>query len=50
MNAFNPLWEGGRSRRISEFEASLVYMVISRPARASLHFLYMPGRILFGSE
>jgi hypothetical protein len=36
-HAFNPsTWEavGGRGRRISEFEASLVYRVSSRTARA----------------
>ena len=35
-HAFNPsTWEGGRGRRISEFEASLVYRVSSRIARAT---------------
>jgi hypothetical protein len=33
-NAFNPSTSGGRGRRISEFEASLVYKVSSRTARA----------------
>jgi hypothetical protein len=34
-HAFNPSpWEGGRGRQISEFEASLVYRVSSRTARA----------------
>jgi hypothetical protein len=34
VHAFNPsTWEG-RGRRISEFEASLVYKVSSRTARA----------------
>jgi hypothetical protein len=31
---FNPSTQGGRGRRISEFEASLVYKVSSRTARA----------------
>ena len=31
--AFNPSTPGGRGRRISEFEASLVYRVSSRTAR-----------------
>jgi hypothetical protein len=30
-----PLFSGGRGRRISEFEASLVYKVSSRTARAT---------------
>jgi hypothetical protein len=33
-HAFNPRHLGGRGRRISEFEASLVYRVSSRTARA----------------
>jgi hypothetical protein len=33
-HAFNPSTLGGRGRRISEFEASLVYKVSSRTARA----------------
>jgi hypothetical protein len=33
-HAFNPSNSGGRDRRISEFEASLVYIVSSRTARA----------------
>jgi hypothetical protein len=33
-HAFNPS-RGGRGRRISEFEASLVYRVSSRTARAT---------------
>jgi hypothetical protein len=33
-HAFNPSTQGGRGRRISEFEASLVYKVSSRTARA----------------
>ena len=33
-HAFNPSTLGGRSRQISEFEASLVYRVNSRTARA----------------
>ena len=34
-HAFNPsTWEAERGRRISEFEASLVYKVSSRTARA----------------
>jgi hypothetical protein len=33
-HAFNPSTRGGRGRRISEFEASLVYKVSSRTARA----------------
>jgi hypothetical protein len=33
-HAFNPSNLGGRGRRISEFEASLVYKVSSRTARA----------------
>jgi hypothetical protein len=33
---FNPsTWSGGRGRQISEFEASLVYRVSSRSARAT---------------
>jgi hypothetical protein len=38
VHAFNPSTreaEGGRGRRISEFEASLVYRVSSRTARAT---------------
>ena len=37
MHAFNPSkkGEGGRGRWISEFEASLVYRVSSRTARAT---------------
>jgi hypothetical protein len=34
-HAFNPSHLGGRDRRISEFEASLVYKVSSRTARAT---------------
>jgi hypothetical protein len=34
VHAFNPS-KGGRGRRISEFEASLVYKVSSRTARAT---------------
>ena len=34
MHACNPSTLGGRGRRISEFEASLVYRVSSRTARA----------------
>jgi hypothetical protein len=35
VHAFNPsTWLGGRGRWISEFEASLVYKVSSRTARA----------------
>jgi hypothetical protein len=35
-HAFNPsTWSGGRGRRISEFEASLVYRSSSRIARAT---------------
>jgi hypothetical protein len=34
-HAFNPSKEGGRGRRISEFEASLVYRMSSRTARAT---------------
>jgi hypothetical protein len=33
--AFNPSNSGGRGRQISEFEASLVYKVSSRTARAT---------------
>jgi hypothetical protein len=33
--AFNPQHSGGRGRRTSEFEASLVYRVSSRTARAT---------------
>jgi hypothetical protein len=33
-HAFNPQHLGGRGRRISEFEASLVYKVSPRTARA----------------
>jgi hypothetical protein len=33
-HAFIPALGGGRGRRISEFEASLVYKVSSRTARA----------------
>jgi hypothetical protein len=33
--AFNPKHLGGRGRRISEFEASLVYRVSSRTDRAT---------------
>jgi hypothetical protein len=33
-HAFNPSTQDGRGRRISEFEASLVYRVSSRTARA----------------
>jgi hypothetical protein len=33
-HAFNPSTRDGRGRRISEFEASLVYKVSSRTARA----------------
>ena len=33
-HAFNPKHSGGRDRQISEFEASLVYKVSSRTARA----------------
>jgi hypothetical protein len=36
LHAFNPsTWEGGRGRWISELEASLVYKVSSRTARAT---------------
>jgi hypothetical protein len=34
-HAFNPQHSGDRGRRISEFEASLVYKVSSRTARAT---------------
>jgi hypothetical protein len=34
-HAFDPSTLGGRGRRISEFEASLVYKVSSRTARAT---------------
>ena len=34
VHAFNPSTQEGRDRRISEFEASLVYKVSSRTARA----------------
>ena len=34
-HAFNPQHLGGRDRRIYEFEASLVYKVSSRIARAT---------------
>jgi hypothetical protein len=34
-HAFNPSTQGGRDRRISEFEASLVYKVSARTARAT---------------
>jgi hypothetical protein len=34
-HAFNPSTWGGRGRRISEFEASLVYKVSSRTAKAT---------------
>ena len=34
-HACNPSTLGGRGRRISEFEASLVYRVSSRTARAT---------------
>jgi hypothetical protein len=34
-HAFNPSMLGGRGRQISEFEASLVYRVSSRTARAT---------------
>jgi hypothetical protein len=35
-NAFNPsTWEAERGRWISEFEASLIYKVSSRTARAT---------------
>jgi hypothetical protein len=34
-HAFDPSTRGGRGRRISEFEASLVYRVSSRTARAT---------------
>jgi hypothetical protein len=34
-HTFNPEHSGGRGRRISEFEASLVYRVSSRTARAT---------------
>jgi hypothetical protein len=34
-HAFNLKHSGGRGRRISEFEASLVYRVSSRTARAT---------------
>jgi hypothetical protein len=34
--AFNPSTPGGRGRGISEFEASLVYKVSSRTAKATL--------------
>jgi hypothetical protein len=33
-HTFNPSTPGGRGRRISKFEASLVYKVSSRTARA----------------
>jgi hypothetical protein len=33
-HSFNPSTQGGRGRQISEFEASLVYKVSSRLARA----------------
>jgi hypothetical protein len=35
VHAFNPSKSGGRDRQISEFEASLVYKVRSRTARAT---------------
>jgi hypothetical protein len=35
VHAFNPSSQEGRSRQISEFEASLVYKVSSRTARAT---------------
>ena len=36
VHAFNPsTWEADRGRQISEFEASLVYQVSSRTARAT---------------
>jgi hypothetical protein len=35
VHAFNPSTRGGRGRRISEFEASLVYKESSRTARAT---------------
>jgi hypothetical protein len=34
-HAFNPSTRGGRGRRISEFEVSLVYKVSARTARAT---------------
>ena len=34
VHAFNPNTQEGRGRRISEFEASLIYKVIFRTARA----------------
>jgi hypothetical protein len=34
-HALNPQHSGGRGRQISEFEASLVYKVSSRTARAT---------------
>ena len=34
-HAFSPSHSGGRGRQISEFEASLVYRVSSRTARAT---------------
>jgi hypothetical protein len=34
-HAFNPSTLGGRGRQISEFEASLIYRVSSRTARAT---------------
>jgi hypothetical protein len=34
-HAFSPSTRGGRDRQISEFEASLVYKVSSRTARAT---------------
>jgi hypothetical protein len=34
-HTFNPSTWGGKGRWISEFEASLVYKVSSRPARAT---------------
>ena len=35
VHAFNPSSQEGRSRQISEFEASLVYKVSFRTARAT---------------
>jgi hypothetical protein len=35
VHAFNPSTQEGRSRQISEFEASLVYKVSSRTVRAT---------------
>jgi hypothetical protein len=36
VHAFNPsTWEADRGRQISEFEASLVYQMSSRTARAT---------------